>query len=163
MSDDGLVILTLTRVEAAHLTDLVTQFQQLVTEDPAGDDPAVARLTPDAYPDDADASREFESVTRGDLLGRRAHDAATVRSDLSRIEDASVGEALSPVDVSIAGDHLDPWLRTLSALRLVLASRLGISDDAEHDEDDPAYGLYEWIGYRLEGLVQVAEQRDARD
>jgi len=147
------VILTLTRVEASHLADLVGQFQALVTE-PEGD-PAVERLTPDVYPNDAEASREFRDVTRDDLLGRRAHDAATVAADLARIEPAAVEEALSPVDVSIA--DLDPWLRTLSAVRLVLASRLGITDGAEHDEDDPAYGLYEWLGYRLEGLVQVAE------
>lgn len=151
------VIFTLTRVEAAHLTDLVGQFQQLVSE-PVGD-PALERLTPDVYPDDADASSEFRQVTRADLLGRRAHDAATVAGDLGRVEDASVSDALSPVDISIA--DLDPWLRTLSALRLVLASRLGIADGDEHDDDDPAYGLYEWLGYRLEGLVQVAEQDDS--
>ena len=148
------VILTLTRVEAAHLTNLVGQFQELVTE-PVGD-PALERLTPDVYPDDAEASSEFRQVTRADLLGRRAHDAATVSNDLSRVEDAGVADALSPVDVSIS--DLEPWLRTLSALRLVLAGRLGIADGAEHEEDDPAYGLYEWLGYRLEGLVQVAEQ-----
>ncbi|GGO61382.1 hypothetical protein GCM10010910_09060 [Microbacterium nanhaiense] len=147
------VILTLTRVEAAHLADLVGQFQTLVTE--SDGDPAVERLTPDVYPEDADASGEFRRATRDELLGRRAHDAATVAADLARIEPASVDEALSPVDVSIA--DLEPWLRTLSAVRLVLASRLGITDDGEHDEDDPAYGLYEWLGYRLEGLVQVAE------
>lgn len=160
MTDD-LVILTLTRVEATHLSDLVGQFQTLVSEGDAAGDPAVARLTPDVYPDDVDASREFQDVTRGELLGRRAHDAAMVKSDLDRIEGASVDDALAPVDISIAGRHLDPWLRTLAALRLVLASRLGISDGAEHEEDDPAYGLYEWLGYRLEGLVQVAEQRTA--
>lgn len=153
------VIFTLTRVEAAHLADLVGQFQALVenSEGESGD-PAVDRLTPDVYPDDADASREFRRVTRDDLLGRRAHDAAVVAADLARIESASVNEALSPVDVSIA--DLEPWLRTLSAVRLVLASRLGIADGAEHDEDDPAYGLYEWLGYRLEGLIQVAENEN---
>ena len=148
------VILTLTRVEAVHLADLVGQFQALVTESEG--DPAIDRLTPDVYPDDPAASREFRDVTRGDLLGRRSHDAAVVAADLARIEEAPLEDALSPVDVSIA--DLEPWLRTLSAVRLVLANRLGITDGAEHDEDDPAYGLYEWLGYRLEGLVQVADQ-----
>ncbi|WP_110589099.1 DUF2017 family protein [Microbacterium suaedae] len=159
MSED-LVILTLTRIEATHLDDLVAQFEALVSEQDPSADPALARLTPDAYPEDADASREFQQVTRGDLLGRRARDAAAVRGDLSQIEKADLDEALAPVDVSIAGDHLDAWMRTLAALRLVLASRLGIDDEStEHDEDDPSYGLYDWLGYRLEGLVQVAEQR----
>ena len=159
MSDD-LVILTLTRIEASHLTDLVGQFQQLLSEEDPSDDPAMARLTPDIYPDDEEASNDLHEVTRSELLGRRARDAATVRADLDRIEEGSVGDALSPVDVSIAGSHLDPWLRTLAALRLVLAGRLGISDDTEASDDDPAYALYEWLGFRLEGLVQVAEQRD---
>ena len=147
------VIFTLTRVEAVHLADLVGQFQQLVTE-PEGD-PAIDRLTPDVYPDDAAASREFRDVTRNDLLDRRAHDAAVVSADLARIEPAGVEDALSPVDISIA--DVEPWLRTLSAVRLVLASRLGVTEDSEHDEEDPAYGLYEWLGYRLEGLVQAVE------
>lgn len=159
MSDD-LVILTLTRIEASHLTDLVGQFQELLSEEDPSKDPAMARLTPDIYPDDEEASNDLHDVTRSELLGRRALDAATVRADLDRIEEGSVGDALSAVDVSIAGSHLDPWLRTLAALRLVLASRLGISDDTEESDDDPARALYEWLGFRLEGLVQVAEQRD---
>ncbi|MGI6877634.1 DUF2017 family protein [Microbacterium sp. gxy059] len=162
---DPLVILTLTRIEATHLRDLVGQFSELVTEQPTAGDPAVQRLTPDAYPDDPDASTDFRHVTRSELLGRRAHDAATVSADLDRIEKAELDEALSPVDVAIAAEHLDPWLRTLAALRLVLASRLGIAsdDDAERDEEDPRVALYNWLGYRLEGLIQVAEQREDGD
>ncbi|WP_221584222.1 DUF2017 family protein [Microbacterium sp. G2-8] len=156
---DQLVILTLTRIEATHLVDLVSQFRTLVTEQSTDEDPALDRLTPDAYPDDAAESQEFRHVTRGDLLGRRAHDAAVVMGALERIEHADLDEALAPVDISIAGDELDSWLRTLAALRLVLASRLGIDDDHAHDSEDPAYGLYEWLGYRLEGLVQVADER----
>ncbi|WP_029149759.1 DUF2017 family protein [Microbacterium indicum] len=155
---DRLVILTLTRIEATHLLDLVTQFAELVGEDPQHDDPAVERLTPPAYTDDPDAAREFQQVTRGELLGRRAHDAAIVQQDLQRIDHAELDEALSPVDVSIEGEEkLEAWLRTLAAVRLVLASRLGIDAGAEHDDADPRFGLYEWLGYRLEGLIEAAE------
>lgn len=157
MSD--LVLLTLTRIEATHLRDLVAQFADLVAESPGDADPAVARLTPDAYPDDPDASRELQQITRQELLTRRAHDAQKVQADLARIDHAELEEALSPVDVSIPADHLEPWMRTLAALRLVLASRLGISSDDDHDEDDPRFGLYDWLGYRLEGLIQVADER----
>lgn len=157
MSD--LVLLTLTRIEATHLRDLVAQFADLVAESPGAADPAVARLTPDAYPDDPDASRELQQITRQELLTRRAHDAQKVQADLARIDHAELEEALSPVDVSIPADHLEPWMRTLAALRLVLASRLGISSDDDHDEDDPRFGLYDWLGYRLEGLIQVADER----
>lgn len=154
---EKLVILTLTRIEAAHLRDLVTQFASLVAETPAEADPAVERLTPDAYPDDREAGADFRSVTRGDLLGRRAADAAAVLADLARIDDAPLADALSPVDVSIEGPALDAWLRTLAAVRLVLASRLGIQTAEDHDEDDPRFALYDWLGYRLDGLLQAAE------
>ncbi|MBP2435733.1 DUF2017 family protein [Microbacterium amylolyticum] len=156
---DRLVILTLTRIEATHLLDLVNQFSELVTEQPAGD-PGLGRLTPDVYPDDAQASREFQHLTRGELLGRRSHDASIVKRDLERIEHADMHEALTPVDVPIDGESLEPWLRTLAALRLVIASRLGVETGADHDEEDPRFGLYDWLGYRLEGLVQVAEQQN---
>ncbi len=42
------VVLELALVEAAHLTDLVEQFAELVGESSAAADPAVARLVPDA-------------------------------------------------------------------------------------------------------------------
>ncbi|MDN3309485.1 DUF2017 family protein [Microbacterium oryzae] len=154
---EKLVIFTLTRIEAAHLRDLVTQFASLVAETPAETDPAVERLAPDAYPDDREAGADFRSVTRGDLLARRAADAAAVLADLARIEDAPLEDALSPVDVSIEGPALDAWLRTLAAVRLVLASRLGIQTAGDHDEDDPRFALYDWLGYRLDGLLQAAE------
>lgn len=152
-----LVILTLTRIEAAHLRDLVTQFATLVESTPTAADPALERLTPDAYPDDPDAADDFRSVTRGDLLGRRSQDAATVLRDLSAIEEAPLEDALSPVDVSIAGDALEAWLRTLAAVRLVLASRLGIESAEDHDDEDPRFALYDWLGYRLDGLLQAAD------
>ncbi|WOF24547.1 DUF2017 family protein [Microbacterium betulae] len=153
-----LVILTLTRIEAAHLRALVQQFSSLVEATQSEPDPALDRLAPDAYPDDADAAREFRDLTRGDLLGRRWHDAATVLRDLDTVEEARLEEALSPVDVPIEGDALDAWLRTLAAVRLVLASRLGIETAEDHDEEDPRFALYDWLGYRLDGLVQAADE-----
>ncbi len=154
---DRIVMLTLTRIEATHLADLVRQFADLVDSTPSTPDPAIDRLTPEVYPDDPEASREFRAVTRADLLRRRAHDARLVLDDLSRVE--RVQDELAPVDVALEGDHVESWLRTLAALRLVIASRLGIVDDDDrHDPEDPRYGVYDWLGYRLEGLVQAAEQ-----
>ena len=59
----------------------------------------------------------------------------------------------------IPGEAIDAWLRTLTALRLVIANRLGIeSDDDTHDPEDPRYGVYDWLGYRLDGLVRAADE-----
>ena len=63
----------MTRMEAAHLAGLVTQFAELLedADDAPPDDPAIARLVPDAYADDAEAAQEFRDLTERDLLDRR--------------------------------------------------------------------------------------------
>jgi len=158
------VVLELSLLEAAHLTDLVEQFAELVA-DPAApsDDPAVARLVPDAYRDDPEAAREFRSLTERDLLERRAADAGIVIASL--LHD---GERLSPGRLDAADaeraftvvldlERSAAWLRTLAAVRLVLASRLDVQDEDDHDPQDPRFGIYDWLGYRLDGLVRAID------
>jgi hypothetical protein len=150
------VVFTLTRVEAEHLRELVSQFASLVDGDRSRADPAIDRLTPDAYPDDPEASRDFRGLTRGELLGRRAHEAAVVGHDLERLEETRPEDALLRVDIPIARDDLGAWLRTLAAVRLVLAARLGIETDEDRDGEDPRFALYDWLGYRLDVLLQAS-------
>ncbi|GAB2508123.1 hypothetical protein GCM10027064_01940 [Microbacterium petrolearium] len=158
---DRMIMLTLTRIEAAHLADLVGQFTDLVNATPTAPDAALDRLTPDAYPENPEASREFRSLTRGDLLHRRAHDAAIVRRALEAIEPTDGTDAdFSPADIAIPGEDVDAWLRTLTAVRLVIANRLGIVSDDDRDPADPRFAVYDWLGYRLDGLVQAADGLD---
>ena len=60
------------------------------------------------------------------------------------------------VELRLDTEALQAWLRCLAAIRLVLATRLGIRSEEDHDVDDPRFGIYEWLGYRLDGLVQAA-------
>ena len=160
------IILPLAVLEGVHLARLVDEFHGLLTSDAVDDarDPAVARLTPDVYPEDAEASRAFADATRDDLLDRRAADAAVVRAALSGFEEDPDGigeeDALAPRDVVIPDGELDAWLRTLTALRLVIASRLGIVHEDDLHEDDPRRGVYDWLGYRLDGLIRSADSLD---
>jgi hypothetical protein len=164
MSDERVVVMEMTRIEAGHLADLVRQFADLVSSsDSAGhatqDDPAIARLVPDAYPDDAESGREFRTYTEDGLLRRRADDAGAVLATLGDAIGTGVGaaDALDPFIVALDADQTSAWLRTLAALRLVLASRLGIETEDDHDEDDPRFGIYDWLGYRLDGLVNAID------
>lgn len=111
-------------VEAAVLRELVTQLVELLD---AADvrDPAVHRLLPDAYRDDVAAAAEFRRLTAQDLAGHK-RDAAHA---ITRV----VGDGGT---VSMTDAEGWDWLRALTDLRLVLASRLGI--DTEDDAAEPA-------------------------
>ena len=169
MTADRLTVLEITRLEAAHLTGMLVQFADLLAESSFVDsgatpaDPAVARLLPDAYADDAEASREFREITAGDILDRRANDVRVVLGCLTvrgrQLDPARLkGDVTAVVRVTLDAESMRAWLRTLTALRLVLASRLGIHTETDHDDADPRFGIYDWLGYRLDGLLRAGEQ-----
>lgn len=156
------ITVSVATIEGMHLARLVDDFME-VLRDSEQDDPGVARLTPNAYPDDDDASAAFASATRADLLDRRLHDARTVRASLQMFDpDAEVtnADARIPRDVVVRRDHVDAWLRTLTAIRLVIATRLGITDD-EPDVGGDGQAVYDWLGYRLELLIEAVDESDA--
>ena len=141
------LLLDLPANEARLLGDLVAQ---LVTVLEGGDpgDPAVARLLPSAYPDDEEAAAEFRRFTSDDLVARKLANARRVLDDVA----APTAERLDA-----AGQQ--SWLRTLTDLRLVLGSRLGVTADGPAPSDDPhvvvMHDVFDWLGYLQESLVQT--------
>lgn len=161
MTDRTLVV-ELARIEAAHLASIVAQFIELLADTlDDTDDPAVSRLVPSAYRDDPAAEREFRELTQDDLLDRRRDDATTMLASLAEHatldETASDDELREAVAVALPPSVVPSWLRTLAAIRLVMASRLGVDTDDDHDPNDPRFGVYDWLGYRLDGLVQALD------
>lgn len=158
---EPVVHVQMARVEGAQLVQLVDDFRELMGTDRDVTDPAILRLAPNPYPDDDEASRSFRDATRDDLLDRRALDAEVVRTALADLRGdlASMAqdEAFASHDLEIRASDVDSWLRTLTALRLVIASRLGIEDEGDLDPEDARYGVYDWLGYRLEVIVQAAD------
>lgn len=158
------VVVDLARLEAAHLSGLVGQFAELLDESAVDDDdPAIARLAPAAYSDDA-AAAEFRALTRGDLLARRSADAAIVLASLQDAaqlpDDLDDPALLEHVEIRLDPGECGAWLRTLAAVRLVMATRLGVAEVDDHDHEDPRFGIYDWVGYRLDGLVAALDDGD---
>ncbi len=155
------VELRLTAEEAIHFGALLRQFLELL-EGGGGmtsADPALDRLTPDPYPDDAEAAREFRSLTRSDLLARRRQDVQRLLAQLANAtplgeESDAAGDELA---LSLGPDDQQAWLRTLAALRLVLAGRLEIASEDDERPEDPRYAVYDWLGLVLEGLIRAVE------
>ena len=147
--------LTLVDGEVQILTELLSQLLDLYDEADESD-PAIDRLSPAAYRENDEASAEFRRLTHTDLMVQRSADATAMLRTLDATQASAVKPASSPTLVLDDADAL-AWMRTLAALRLVMATRLGIDQNDDHDPDDPAYALYDWLGYRLETVV------DARD
>ena len=157
---DKIVVLEISGLEALHLAGIVGQFRDVVTDTRRADDPAVARLLPDTYPDDDEATREFRRLTGDDLLGRRASDADVVLRTLGMDGGAQEdGDPDATLTIALGEEEAMSWMRTLSAVRLVMATRLGIQGEDDHQPDDPRFGIYDWIGYRLDGLVTALDRR----
>lgn len=164
MSGADRTVITLSRLEARALSDLISQFAALLAApSPEGDD-ALARLTPSPYPDDDNAAAEFHAATAGDLLDRRQTDALRMLADLAPSFASDDETATDPVDdlvdISFDDEGGQAWLRTLAALRMVIAVRLGIDTEANasrpaEDPDEERFAVYDWLGYRLELLVSA--------
>ncbi|MES1212605.1 MAG: DUF2017 family protein [Leifsonia sp.] len=122
------VLIELTPTERRLLSTLLTQYDELVHDqlddtDLAGD-PALARLFPNAYPDDDEAAAEFRRYTRDGLVERKAANSGLIAAALTAAPDDG--------RLTVLRDDAEQWLPALTDLRLVLAERLGIRRD-----DDP--------------------------
>lgn len=169
----------LEEVEVALVSSLVGQVVELIggaaetspTDDPFAawegefdggvalddGDPVIARLFPDAYPDDAVASAEHRRYSRDALRRGRVQAGQVVLADL-----AATDGGAEPLVIPIG--HADAWLKTLNAVRLSLAVRLGIEAESDHRDlerlspRDPRYqvvAIYDWLGVVLESLLDA--------
>ena len=115
------------------------------------------RLFPNPYPHDADAASDFRRFTERDLKTKKIAEAQAV---LRRLSETGQGSR----DLRIPADEVDQWLRTLTSVRLAVATRLGISDAetaeelAQLPEDDPRaflLSVYDWLGFAQETLISA--------
>ena len=124
----------------------------------APEDPVLQRLLPDAYRDDEAAAADFRRYTE---RGLRETKIANARAVIDSLVDAGMAESEhvdQAVEVDLNPAQVQAWLRTLTDVRLALATRLGIEDDAHEwdDDDDPAavmHDVYDWLGFVQETLV----------
>ena len=122
---------------------LVAQFNEHPVHPPT--DPALHRLFPDAFAGDEQASAEFRRFTEAQLRTARS---ARSKSLLDALRAA--GEELV-----LSQDQAHECVQTLTDLRLVLGTRLEVSDDGDRERQTPAHDVYDWLTWLQESLVQV--------
>ena len=125
------------------LVAMADQLEELLSVDT--DD--TRRLFPTAYPDDPELDAGYQILSRDALID-------------SRKQSIEVMRASADSDV-VSGDQLSAWMGIVNDLRLVLGTRLDVSED-DHDIDfnDPEIEtilVYHELGYVLSEIVDALE------
>ena len=139
-------------------------FEQIVRDldvDPdepeVSSDPVLKRLFPPAYAHDAAAASDFRRFTERDLKTTKVTEARQV---LARLEATEHGVRT----LMVPRGEVEAWLRTLTSVRLAVATRLGITDAESADElsqlpDDDARtfmaSVYDWLGFAQETMISA--------
>lgn len=136
--------ITLDTEERALLVRLMGELRSLLTG--PDDNELLRRLFPVAYPEDEEKEAEYQRLMREEL----------VTSRLSAIE--TVTTVLDPDHGLLDEPQTIAFMQSINAIRLVLGSMLGITDDESADlaEDalSPEHQLYDFLSWLLEWTVR---------
>jgi len=146
---DGSFTVRLSEPEQLLLKSLLAQLRTLLKLEGGGqitEDSGVRRLFPTAYPGRDDLEAEYQGMVHDDLLAQRL-------AAIDQVEDTIVLPSLDE-------EELGTWLRTFNDLRLVLGTRLDVSEDDSGPIDPdapeaPARAAYEYLGWLLESTVNA--------
>ncbi|MBO1901203.1 DUF2017 family protein [Leucobacter weissii] len=126
-------------------------------------DPALARLFPDAY-EAAESSAQFRRVTEQGLLNRKLQDALEVSGAIGLGAVPAPDAEPSPVEIEISPANLPAWVRTLTALRLAIAARIGLNAESDHARllaDDEKRGtvlVYDWLAAIIDSMLRMGDE-----
>ena len=143
--------------EASMLADLARQVSTLIAgRADTAHDPALERLLPDAYRDNAEHADEFRRFTEEHLADGKMRNATAIADALS------APSARGKVEVRLDATAAGAWMRSLTDLRLTLAARVGIVDESmpspRDDSEEMLLAIYEWLGYQLETLIRAIDR-----
>jgi Domain of unknown function (DUF2017) len=128
--------------ELLHL--LCEELRKRVEDEP--DHPDLRRLFPSAHAEDADAEAEYQRLVGRQLASGRDSALETVGATIDR-------EALTV-------EEAEAWLTVLNDLRLVLGTRLDVTEEMDFDLDpyDPGtaeLAVYAYLSWLQEQLVEA--------
>ena len=126
---DDTLIVSLAPEEIQLLSGLPEQLRDVLQAPP--DDPGTARLFPRAYldPTEEEAEAEYTAIVGADLLRQRLDALDLVTSSFVRAVPDRKRAKESWVEIALTPDDVAAWLGVLNDLRLVLGTRLEITED----------------------------------
>lgn len=129
--------------EVLLLRELLAELEALLED---SDDPAVRRLFPPAHAD-RESEEQYRSLVRDQLVAGRSKALVAVRDTLGR--------------KTLSSDEADAWLRALNDLRLVLGTRLDVTEDIDFEDLDLReprgrdLAVYAYLSWIQEQLVEA--------
>jgi Domain of unknown function (DUF2017) len=151
---DDSVIVSLAPEELELLAGLPEELRAVF--DASADDAGARRLFPPAYldPSEDNAEREWEAMVHPDLLRQRLDALELVTGSLSR---ATVNKDRR--EIALTPDDVQAWLGVLNDTRLVLGTRLGVTEEERPiDPDDPDarnFAIYYWLSHLQGELIDM--------
>jgi hypothetical protein len=145
----GRLLLHLEPAEVSLMVALLDEMAALLAADADPDDEVLRRLHPDAYSDDAQAQAEYRTLTESSLRTQRNERIETCRAELA----GSDGVDLTDPEAA------QRWIQVLNDLRLALGTRLGITEDDDHNIDPGGIDaqprlIYYWLTAVQDSVVQ---------
>ncbi len=144
-TETGDFLLRLGPEERGLLRRLSAELEELLAAEP--EDPSLRRLRPRAY-EDEEVEREFRSLMGAELESLRLENLRGLAETAGRDR--------------LDAEELDCWLAALNDLRLVLGTRLDVTEDQFADGFDPsaphAYELavYAFLTWLQEAAIDAA-------
>jgi len=144
-TETGDFLLRLGPEERGLLRRLSAELEELLAAEP--EDPSLKRLRPRAY-EDEEVEREFRSLMGAELESLRLENLRGLAETAGRDR--------------LDAEELDRWLAALNDLRLVLGTRLEVTEDQFADGFDPsaphAYELavYAFLTWLQEAAIDAA-------
>ncbi len=125
------------------LVELGDQLDEMLD----ADTPELKRLFPTAYTDDAEKDAGYQILARSSLIDQR-------RAAIDTVRRTALNEVLTE-------DELTDWMALTNYLRLVIGTRLDVSEDDDGSMIDPdspeahLYDVYQMLGAVLHDIVDA--------
>lgn len=138
---DGTFIVGIEPAVRAWIVEMAEALEETI----GTDNPDIRRLFPTAYPHDPERDAGYQIFARGEQIERKHTAIETMRATV----DAK----------TFTADELSAWMGIINDLRLVLGTRLDVSeDDRKIKRSDPnaeAHHLYRQLGLIMEYMVDA--------
>ena len=139
---DGTFQLRMSDDERDLVASLAGQLRDLLVSDETD---GLERLFPPGYADDPEREQEYQQLTHDELLTKRLASVDVVEQTVSQ--------------TSLDEDQISAWMGAVNDLRLVLGTRLDVSEDMEEisldDPRAPAFAVYHYLTHLLAEIVDA--------